>query len=237
MKILLIEDSVEITKGVSLIFKLRWPDATVLSSFEGERGIRLAEEESPDIIILDINLPDMIGFDVLEGIRSFSDVPVIILTVRDDEIDELKGLELGADDYIVKPFSPAALLSRVRAVLRRVGVHDFTEETSLPSLAFGNIVVNFQSGEVMLDSTLVHLTPNERKIFYCLARNEGKLVTQEALRKQVWGAEARYIDKSVLKRYIYQLRSKLGDNDQSPQFILNERGIGYRLASHSHVHA
>lgn len=230
MKILLIEDSPEIVKGVTLTFKLRWPDATVMSSDEGEKGISLVEEESPDIIILDINLPDMTGFDVLEAIRTFSDVPVVVLTVRDDQMDELKGLELGADDYIVKPFSPANLLTRVGAVLRRSGMRYFNAEESFPPILNGKIAINSENGEISVGGEQVHLTPNERKILYCLARNIGKIVTQETLMKQVWGSEARYIDRSVLKRYIYQLRNKLNDDAQSPQLILNERGIGYRLA-------
>ena len=114
MKVVLIEDSPEILKGVSLTFGLRWPDAAVLTAMEGRKGVEVVEQESPDIVILDLNLPDITGFEVLESIRKFSDVPIIILTVRDSEVDELRGLEMGADDYITKPFSPANLLSRSR---------------------------------------------------------------------------------------------------------------------------
>jgi DNA-binding response OmpR family regulator len=227
MKILLIEDSPEIVKGVTLTFKLRWQDATVIAFDEGAKGIQAIESESPDIVILDINLPDMTGFEVLERIRSFSDVPIIVLTIRDDEVDELRGLEMGADDYIVKPFSPVNLLTRVKVVLRRAGVR--REEKELPPLAIGNIAINFSRKEVFVGDRRVHLTPNESKILYYLARNGGKLVTQEEIKQQLWGSEAEYIDNSGLKRYIYQLRIKLGDNAESPQIILNERGIGYRL--------
>jgi len=227
MKILLIEDSPEIVKGVTLTFKLRWQDATVIAFDEGAKGIQAVESESPDIVILDINLPDMSGFEVLERIRSFSDVPIIVLTVRNSEVDELRGLEMGADDYIVKPFSPVNLLTRVKVVLRRTGAR--REEKELPPLAIGNITINFSRKEVFVGDRRVHLTPNESKIFYYLARNGGKLVTREEIKQQLWGSEAEYIDNSGLKRYIYQLRTKLGDNTKSPQIILNERGIGYRL--------
>jgi DNA-binding response OmpR family regulator len=227
MKILLIEDSPEIVKGVTLTFKLRWQDATVIAFDEGAEGIQAVESESPDIVILDINLPDMSGFEVLERIRSFSDVPIIVLTVRNSEVDELRGLEMGADDYIVKPFSPVNLLTRVKVVLRRTGARH--EEKELPPLAIGNITINFSRKEVFVGDRRVHLTPNESKIFYYLARNGGKLVTREEIKQQLWGSEAEYIDNSGLKRYIYQLRTKLGDNTKSPQIILNERGIGYRL--------
>ena len=227
MKILLIEDSPEIVKGVTLTFKLRWQDATVITFDEGAKGIQAVESESPDIVILDINLPDMTGFEVLEKIRSFSDVPIIVLTIRDDEVDELRGLEMGADDYIVKPFSPVNLLTRVKVVLRRAGVR--RAEKELPPLAIGNTTIDFSRKEVFVGDRRVHLTPNESKILYYLARNGGKLVTQEEIKQQLWGSEAEYIDNSGLKRYIYQLRIKLGDNAESPQVILNERGIGYRL--------
>lgn len=228
MKILLIEDSPEIVKGVTLTFKLRWQDASVISVDEGAEGIKAVESESPDIVILDINLPDMTGFEVLEKIRFFSDVPIIVLTIRDDEVDELRGLEMGADDYIVKPFSPANLLTRVKAVLRRSGMRH-AEEEEPPPLVIDNITINFSKKEIFVGDKRVHLTPNEGKILFYLARNGGKLVTREKIKQQVWGSEAEYIDNSGLKRYIYQLRTKLGDNTESPQIILNERGIGYRL--------
>ena len=228
MKILLIEDSPEIVKGVTLTFKLRWQDATVIAFDEGAKGIQAVESESPDVVILDINLPDMNGFEVLERIRSFSDVPIIVLTIRDDEVDELRGLEMGADDYIVKPFSPVNLLTRVKTILRRSNMLQIKKE-ELPPLVIGNITIDFSGREVFVGDRRVHLTPNESKILSYLARNGGKLVTQEEIKQQVWGSEAEYIDNSGLKRYIYQPRTKLGDNAESPQVILNERGIGYRL--------
>jgi len=228
MKALLIEDSQEIVNAVSLTFGLRWPEANLLSADEGDKGIRMVEEESPDIVILDINLPDMSGFDVLERIRLFSDVPVIILTVRGEQIDELTGLEMGADDYIVKPFSPANLLTRVRAVLRRSGSHS-SQETKLPPVVAGDLTINFSSREVIRGNERASLTPTEYKVLFCLVRNQGKIVAQDVIKQQVYGNEARYVDSTALKRYIYQLRNKLGDSADHPQLILNERGIGYRF--------
>ncbi|MDD5287877.1 MAG: response regulator transcription factor [Dehalococcoidales bacterium] len=228
MKILLIEDSPEIVKGVTLTFKLRWPDAAVICAENGKKGLELVENEPPDIVILDINLPDISGFEVLENMRKYSNVPTIILTVRDDEVDELRGFELGADDYILKPFSPSNLLIRCKAVLRRSGIRS-QEETQMAPIESGNIYINFSKREVKVNNEDVHLTPNESHILYCLARNEGKIIPQDVIKQQVWGNEAKYIDNSALKRYIYQLRLKLGDSAEDPKIILNERGVGYRF--------
>lgn len=230
MKILLIEDSPEILKGATLTFNLRWPDAAVLTAMEGGKGISLVEDESPDIVILDLNLPDMSGFDVLEKIRNFSDVPVIILTVRDTEVDELRGLEMGADDYIVKPFSPANLLIRIQAVLRRSNGM-FRQEQNLEPVTVKDVTINIATREVFVKNERVKITPNESKILYSLVRNRDKLVTRDSLKQTLWGAESKFYDNSVLKRYVYQLRKKLGDDAATPCLIINERGLGYRLVT------
>ena len=232
MKILLIEDSPEIVKGVSLTFKLRWSDAVISSAENGADGIKKVEDDSPDIIILDINLPDMSGFDVLEHVRQFSEVPVIILSARDQEIDKVRGLEIGADDYMVKPFSPSELLVRCQAVLRRTGTYS-SGESELRPIKSGNIYLDLSTNEFIVDNKKIHLTPNERRILYYLASNENKVVTQDAIKQYVWGNEAKYLDNTSLKRYIYQLRLKLGDNASEPKLILNERGIGYRFVKPS----
>ena len=237
MKVLLVEDSQEIRNGISLTFKLRWPEAVFSSTDEGARGIEMVETESPDIVLLDINLPDMTGFDVLEQIRLFSEVPVIFLTVRGGELDEVRGLEAGADDYIVKPFRPASLLTRVEAVLRRCGTRHIWGN-GLPSLpgrntitANGNITINLFSEEVFVGDERVYLTPIEHNVFFLLVRNQGKIITHETIKRQVWGNEAGYIDGSTIRKYIRKLRAKLGDVSVSPQIILNERGRGYRFNS------
>jgi DNA-binding response OmpR family regulator len=232
VKILLIEDSPEIVKGVTLTFKLRWSDAVIISAENGNDGLNKVEDDSPDIVILDINLPDMSGFDVLEHIRQFSEVPVIILSARDQEIDKVRGLEIGADDYIVKPFSPSELLVRCQAVLRRTGTRS-PGDSELPPIKSGNIYLNLDTNEFIVDDEKIHLTPNERRILYYLASNENRVVTQDAIKQYVWGNEAKYLDNTSLKRYIYQLRLKLGDNANEPKLILNERGVGYRFVKPS----
>jgi DNA-binding response OmpR family regulator len=228
VQILLIEDSIEIVKGVSLTFKLRWPDAAIFCAETGREGIKKLETSSPDIVILDINLPDITGFEVLEEVRNFSNVPVIILTIRSDEMDKLRGLEIGADDYMVKPFSPGELLVRCKAVLRRSGTH-LPEESQMVPITYRNNNLNFSTNEFIVDNKRIRLTPNERRILYFLAHNESRVVSHDAIKQYVWGNQAKYLDNSPLKRYIYQLRLKLGDNNNDPRIILNERGIGYRF--------
>jgi two-component system KDP operon response regulator KdpE len=226
MKVLVIEDSTEIQEAISLTFELRWPESSVVAASEGSNGITLTESESPDIIILDLGLPDMDGFKVLKEIRNFSDIPVIILTVRGEEIDKVRGLELGADDYIVKPFSHMELLARVRAVLRRSHIPELkgTEEPLVTS----KLSIDFATRTVTKDDKQIKLTPTEFNLLHYLARNEGKVLTHRALLVKVWGEE--YTDSSeYLKVYIQRLRDKIEDDPSGPEILISERGVGYKF--------
>lgn len=226
MKVLVIEDNPEIVRTVSLCFQLRWQGATIISAAEGGKGLQSAQTESPDIVILDLGLPDMDGFEVLKQIRLFSNVPVIILTVREDELDKVRGLEEGADDYITKPFSPLDLLARVKAVVRRSHMPE-QWENHVPPFQAGPLTINFSSREVTYNSEAVHLTPHEFDLLTFLVKNEGKVLSHQSLRNSVWGTE--FIDVSTLKKYIYQLRLKLQDTSEPPKMILSERGVGYKF--------
>jgi two-component system KDP operon response regulator KdpE len=226
MKVLVIEDNPEIVRTVTLCFQLRWQGASIVSAAEGGKGLQLAQSESPDIVILDLGLPDMDGFEVLKQIRLFSNVPVIILTVREDELDKVRGLEEGADDYITKPFSPLDLLARVKAVVRRSHMPE-QWETHSPPFTAGALSINFASREVLLNSDVVHLTPHEFDLLTYLVKNEGKVLSHQSLLNSVWGTE--FIDVSTLKKYIYQLRLKLQDTSEPPKMILSERGVGYKF--------
>jgi two-component system KDP operon response regulator KdpE len=226
MKVLVIEDNPEIVRTVTLCFQLRWQGASILSAGEGGKGLQLAQSEAPDIVILDLGLPDMDGFEVLKQIRLFSNVPVIILTVREDELDKVRGLEEGADDYITKPFSPLDLLARVKAVVRRSHMPE-QWETHMPPFQAGTLTINFASREVTLGPEAVHLTPHEFDLLTFLVKNEGKVLSHQALLNSVWGTE--FIDVSTLKKYIYQLRLKLQDTTEPPKMILSERGVGYKF--------
>ena len=183
----------------------------------------LIERERPDVVLLDIGLPEMSGFDVLEEIRLFSDVPVIMLTVRDDELSKIQGLELGADDYVTKPFSHLELLARVRAVLRRAQTLPLAHEQPFVS---GDIQVDFARRAATARGQPVALTGTEYRLLYHLVRNAGRVMSHEALLARVWGRE--YIDEiSYLKSYIHRLRNKLERDPHHPEYILTEYGVGY----------
>jgi DNA-binding response OmpR family regulator len=226
MKVLVIEDDPGIIEVVSLCFQLRWSGTNVISAANGRDGVSLVETESPDVVILDIGLPDIDGYQVLREIRRFSDVPVLMLTVRGEDTDIAKGLELGADDYITKPFSHIELIARVQAVLRRSqGLAVTDEERPFTS---GKLSVDFSRNEVTLAGHPVKLTSTERKLLYYLIRNEGRILSHESLLAKVWGDT--YVDaRDLLRVHIQHLRQKLGDNAESPNIIVTEHGIGYKF--------
>ncbi|MBT3362479.1 MAG: response regulator transcription factor [Chloroflexi bacterium] len=226
MKLLIVEDNPEIIEAVSFCFELRWPEVSVVSTETGNKGVELAETESPDLIILDLGLPDINGFEVLRQIRLFSDVPVIILTVRSENMDKIKGLEMGADDFVVKPFSHMELLARVKAVLRRSQMPELRGEEK--PFNNGRIRIDFTSREITVNNNPVKLTPIEYNLLYQMVRNEGRVLTHRFLLEKVWGEE--YVDATdYLKKYIQRLRQKLEDDAESPSLILTERGVGYKL--------
>jgi DNA-binding response OmpR family regulator len=226
MKLLVIEDNPEIIEAVSLCFELRWSEVNIISTPSGENGIELASSESPDLIILDLGLPDISGFEVLRRVRLFTDIPVIILTVRGEELDKIKGLELGADDYITKPFSHMELLARVKAVLRRTHM-PLVKDNEEPYIA-GSLKVDFNNHDITLNDQIIKLTPIEYNLLTYFIRNEGRVLSHRFLLEKVWGEE--YVDATdYLKKYIQRLRQKLGDDSNDPQMIINERGVGYRF--------
>ena len=230
MKVLLIEDNSEIVDIVTITLQLRWAEVTLISTFLGNEGVELAKTEQPDLIMLDLGLPDIDGFQVLRQIRDFSDVPVVILTVRGEEMDKIKGLELGADDYIIKPFSPGELLARMKALLRRSSMSKTTgnvdDKSSVPSIK-GKLRIDFTSGEVSIGDRLLKLGPREYELLHLLVTNEGTVLSKQALLKKVFPeheGDTRFVDV-----YINKLREKLGENPQKPQMILKEGETGYKF--------
>ncbi len=226
MKILVIEDDPIISETVTICFNLRWPEAEIITTDSGEQGLKLATSFTPDIIILDVGLPGMDGYETLRRLRSITDAPAIMLTAKDGEVAKVKGLEYGADDYITKPFSHIELLARVRAVLRRT-------VASTPEQSRGSYLSEPAGLEIDLDSRTVHrhgklvsLAPLEYSLLYHLTSNEGRVMTHSVLLAKVWGQE--YVEEvDYLKVYIRRLRTKLGDDPQNPELIHTERGVGY----------
>ena len=226
MKILIVDDDSDVVEAISLSFGLQWPDARIVEANNGRAAISAIPKEAPDVVLLDIALPDIDGFEVLKRIRERSDVPVLMISARGDEIDKVRGLELGADDYVTKPFGYLELSARIKAVLRRAqalppvsGDGQFEAE---------HISINYATHQVALDDKPIKLTPIEYKLLYQLTRNAGQVLLHDQLLTKIWGPE--YLGElDYLRIYIRRLREKLERNPQQPVFILTERGIGYRF--------
>jgi two-component system KDP operon response regulator KdpE len=226
MRILVVDDEPDLIESVRLGFELQWREIDLIESGTGEDALDRVEQDHPDIVLLDIGLPDLDGFEVLRRIRAFSDVPVVMLTARDDAMDKVKGLELGADDYITKPFNHLELMARVKAVLRRLSMP--TPTSRAPSFQAGDLEVDFAAHEARLRGERLDLTPTEYKLLYHLVRNAGHVLQHETLLAKVWGRE--YVDEvDYLRVYVRRLRDKLGDDPERPRYIRTERGLGYRF--------
>jgi two-component system KDP operon response regulator KdpE len=223
VKVVIIEDDNEIVDSISLSLKMFWPGVRVLSTHLGKKGIELVGAEEPDIIILDLGLPDTSGFDVLRELRTFTSTPIIILTVKADEIDVIRGLEWGADDYVVKPCSQLELLARVKARLR-----DRTRFGQGTVHSFGALRFNPSTRELQIRDKEIRLTAVEANIVSCLLRNAGNVVTYSSLAEEVWGEDYPGSVDS-LKVHFSRLRAKIEANHSVPKIIINRPGVGYIL--------
>ena len=224
MRSLIIDDDAEVAEAVGLTFGMTWPDSETISATSGDAGIYLAGSEWPSLVILEIDLPDMDGFTICKEIRRFSDVPIIMLTERSKEGDIVRGLQVGADDYIIKPLRGLVFMAKVKAVLRRAE----PAPTVIGSQVFesGELKVDFAAAAVHLGERRVSLTPTEYRLLCQLIKTAGKVVPSRTLLGQVWGRD--YLDESrYLKVHIKHLRNKLGDNPAAPKYIFTERNIGY----------
>lgn len=225
MKVLVVDDEPDMLKIITWSLNFQEPDWEVLTASDGKQALELAVQENPDVVLLDVGMPEMDGFEVLREMRRFSDVPVIMVTVREDEVDKVRGLELGADDYITKPFGHLELLARIRAVLRRAQSWPLAYEEPF---ACDDLRVDFAAREVTMAGKPVPLTNTEYNLLYHLVRNAGHILTHDMLLSRVWGRE--YVDEiDYLRVYIGRLRSKLEPDPARPRFILTERGVGYRF--------
>jgi len=228
VKILVVEDDSAIASLMRMQLENREYQVQVAKN--GAEGLRQAYAWQPDLVVLDIMMPDMDGWTVCERLRELSDVPIVFVTAIGKEADIVRGLEMGADDYLVKPFSPRELLARIEAVLRR-GTRG---GASIDSRTYENglLTVNLETREVRLNGQLVDLTPIEFKLLSTLIRNEDKVLTHRFLLSQVWGP-AYEEERQYLKLYVWYLRQKVEVDPANPQLILTERGVGYRLVRSS----
>jgi two-component system, OmpR family, KDP operon response regulator KdpE len=197
----------------------------VMAAEDGAAALEATELDPPDLVLLDVMMPGMDGFTCLRRLREFSQVPVILLTAKGEEADKVHGLDLGADDYLTKPFSPAELLARVRAALRRQpGV------APPATLAVGDLIINLARRRVIRDGQEIRLTPTEYKLLYELASNPGRVLLHSELLARVWGPEYRD-EVDYLWSYVRYLRNKLEPDPAHPRYILSEPGVGYMLAT------
>ena len=194
----------------------------LLEQAESERGAAV------DLVVLDVMMPELDGFETLRRIRSQSSVPVIFVTVRGDEADRVAGLDLGADDYLTKPFSPRELASRIRALFRRIEA-EAAEPPRLQQVTVDDrLAVNFDQSIVIADGREIHLRPTEYRLLYQLVNNAGQLLSHDTLLERVWGPEYRG-EHQYVRTYVTYLRQKLEPDPRQPQYILSERGLGYRF--------
>jgi len=222
--ILVVDDEPRIIEVVSMNLDLEGYQVSGASN--GYEALQKLTEDLPDLIILDVMMPEMDGFETLRKIREISTAPVIMLTVKGEEIDKVKGLDLGADDYVTKPFSPKELVSRVKAALRRVEMP--TPAPKIEIRVDDNLSIDFSRRKVVVRGKEVHLRPTEYRLLYHLVSNAGHVLTHETLLRRVWGYEYRDEDH-YLWLYITYLRQKLEEDSKHPKYILGERGIGYRF--------
>jgi two-component system KDP operon response regulator KdpE len=225
-KILVIDDEETTVQLIAMLLERR--EFEVIKAYRAEDGLRKAYRYQPDLILLDIMMPDMDGWEVCKRLREMSDVPIIFLSARGETRDVVKGLEMGADDYIIKPYDNDELVARIRSLLRRAPRANTSEELVFDN---GDFRINFLNREVYVRNEIRHLTPKEFNLLAILVRNAGRVVTRTDLVTQAWGEE--YSDAiDSLKLYIHYLRQKLEVNAQQPEYIVTSRGVGYRFVSH-----
>ncbi|HBY93567.1 MAG: response regulator transcription factor [Ardenticatenaceae bacterium] len=220
--VLIVDDEQRLIRFVRLHFEMK--GARVLEARDGRSCIEMVREYLPDLVILDVMMPEMDGFETLKELRRFTDVPVIMLTVQAEEQDRIQGLDLGADDYMAKPFSPGELVSRAQAVLRRVQTPSDNRIVEVDD----DLQIDFGAREVIARGKRIKLRPTEWRLLYHLVHNAGWLLTHDMILSKVWGPE--YVGQdNYVRLYITYLRQKIEPDPSNPKYILTERGVGYRF--------
>jgi two-component system KDP operon response regulator KdpE len=220
-RVLVVDDEPQIRRALATNLRAREYEVDLAAT--GEEALKLAAEHHPDVVILDIGLPGIDGIEVVRGLRGWSAVPIIMLSVREDELDKVDALDAGADDYLTKPFGMNELLARLRAAVRRAAP---VEE--MPTIETDDFVIDLAAKKVTRDGAEVHLTPTEWGLVEQLVRNRGKLVTQRQLLQEVWGPQYA-TEANYLRVYLAGLRRKLEPNPSQPRYFITEPGMGYRF--------
>lgn len=226
MKILIIEDDYKIVQAISFALKMGWPDVTLLTASRGEKGLELVEEKAPNLVILDLGLPDMDGVEVIKDIRLFSEVPIIVLTIRSEEADIVEALELGANEYVIKPFRQMELLARVRCILRRPA--DINKNLCIK---WGPFKLDYVNRVLFVKEREILLTTIESQIIRELLINAPNIVTYSKMSELISGGDYPDMINSI-KTHIYNLRQKIETKAEGSQHIINMHGLGYYLTSH-----
>jgi len=225
MRILVVDDDAPSVKMIS--FLLREEGYEVSSTDSGVAAVELVERQRPDLIILDVMMPHMDGFEVCRRIRQKLDVPIIFLSAKGETVDKVTGLQLGADDYLAKPFEPAELLARVKAVMRRAEV--FAVEDTQSRLAVGDVTLDPVSNRVhFADGRIVELTPIEFRLLHCLMRNAGRILSHDLLMNAVWGYDYEGYSNQIAV-YVRRLRIKIEVDSENPKYLTTVRGLGYKF--------
>ncbi len=221
---LIVEDDTKIRKFIN--FSLRSQEYDCVEVATGKSALTQIATQNLSAIILDLGLPDMDGIDIIKQVREFSDIPIIVVSARDQDYEKVEALDAGADDYLTKPFSIKELLARIRVVLR----HSTYKKEEVPTVyKVGNLVIDLEKHKIMLDGKEVHFTPMEYSVLTLLLKNHGKILTHKYILKEVWGT---YLENDVqsLRVFMANIRRKLEENPAKPIYILTEVGIGYRFA-------
>lgn len=219
--VLVVDDEPQIRRALRTSLEAHGYEVATVGT--GEEGVLAAAEQAPDLMLLDLGLPDIDGTEVIRRVRAFSDVPVIVLSVRESQADKVAALDAGADDYVTKPFGMQELLARSRATMRRIQ----GDEPAAPILRYDALRVDLPKRLVTLDGDQVRLTPTEYGLLEALVTNPGKLLTHQWLLRKVWG-QGYGTETTYLRTYVRSLRKKLGDDAQAPGLIVTEPGVGYR---------
>lgn len=226
-KILLVDDDPTLLRFLQDY--LREEKHEILAASNGPDALRVAYREHPDLVILDVMMPVMDGWEVCARLRELSDIPIILLTAKSTEADKLRGFQLGVDDYMTKPFSFAELSARIQAVLGRTNRPAPKVERRL--LYFGDFTLDLDKREARIGQEVIPLTPTEFRLLECLVRNKGRAVSEQELSEQVWGAYYQQQDNSAVRRYIWLLRQKFESDPSNPRWIRTVRGFGYRMGT------